>query len=246
MSNLKQKITERKSFVTYEIHILSTNQYVKMRPYTVREEKQYMIAESSKDVSVLFQTIKDIIANCSFNVLDPETLTDADIQFIMLQLKAKSKDDKAMLKITCPKCKKSFNFVADITKVNFISEKEHKLEYQIEDMVFYMQDPSLSTLAQLSNNAKELSVSEKIDLFLRLISECIVRVAFPDDLIDFTLEKENDKLEFLYSIDSNEIEKLKSFLDTLPHFEYNIKCNCPNCQHPINENIKGLDGFFFS
>lgn len=245
MSNLKQKINERKSFVTYDIRVLSTNEYIKMRPYTVGEEKQYMIAESNKDIAILFNTLKNIIANCSFDAINPETLTDADIQFIMLQLKAKSKDNKIYLKLTCPSCEKTFNYNADLALVEYCSNKEHKYEYKIQDMTFYMQDPQLDSIAKMSD-AQEFSISKKIDTFIEIISDCILRVAFPDEIIDFTLENKEDKIEFLYSIDSNEIEKLKEFFDTLPQFEYKINCSCPHCKNKIKKTIKGIDGFFFS
>lgn len=245
MSSLKKKINERKSYVTYDIRVISTNQYVEMRPYTVGEEKQYMIAESSKDIRVLFNTLKNIIANCSFDAINPETLTDADIQFIMLQLKAKSKDNKVLLKLTCPNCHKSFNYNADLEKVNYESDQEHNYEFALQDMVFYMQDPTLESIAKMTQTS-DSTISEKIDAFIEILSDCIVRVAFDDEIVDFTLETKEDKMEFLYSLDSNEVEKLKTFFDTLPQFAYEINCSCPHCKKQIQKTIKGIDGFFFS
>lgn len=246
MSQLRNKINERTSNLVYDIRVLSLDTYVKMRPYNVREEKEYMIAESTKDIKVFMDTIKRIIVECSFNKLDIDLLKDYDIQFIMLQLKAKSKDDKVMLRVTCPNCAKEFNLKASLDLVNYGSLEQHSYEINIEDMVFYMQDPTLDSYAKmLQASEEELSLSDKLDIFIDVISDCITRVAFADSVIDFQSESKEDRHDFLYNINAQELDKLRMFFDSLPNFHYSIDCNCPACKDKISKTITGLNGFFY-
>lgn len=248
MSQLKQLIANRQENLTYDIRVLSTGTVVKMRPYTVREEKEYMIAESSKDVKVFMDTIRNIISKCSFGVIKSDELEDYDIQFIMLQLKAKSKDDKISLRITCPNtnCNKEFNLNASLEKVYYASKEQHVYEIQIDDMTFYMQDPTIETYSKMIEaSEKDISLSEKLDVFIEVISDCVTRVATVTDVIDFQTEDKETKIDFLYSLNALEIDKLKNFFDTMPNFHYDIDCKCPSCKQHITKTITGLDGFFF-
>ena len=49
-----------------------------------------MIAQESGDEKKILKTIKDIISACSFNKLDPNECTSSDIEYLFLQLRAKS------------------------------------------------------------------------------------------------------------------------------------------------------------
>ncbi|MFM7855042.1 MAG: hypothetical protein ACKO96_24730, partial [Flammeovirgaceae bacterium] len=49
---------------TYELKVPSNGQVVKIRPFTVREEKLLLIAAESNDPNEIINTTKQIIKNC--------------------------------------------------------------------------------------------------------------------------------------------------------------------------------------
>ena len=56
----------------YDIKIPSTGKEIKVRPFTVKEEKLLLLAIETKDVNEIVKTVKQVINNClvsgDFNV----------------------------------------------------------------------------------------------------------------------------------------------------------------------------------
>ena len=76
---------------TYEIEIPSSKEKIKVRPFTVKEEKLLLMAMESKDVNEIVNTVKQIISNCIINgKVDVDKIPFFDIDFLFIFLRAKS------------------------------------------------------------------------------------------------------------------------------------------------------------
>ena len=74
----------------YTAVIPSSKKTIEFRPFLVKEEKILMMAQESKDNLQIIGALKDIIKSCTFNTVDPSELKTYDIEYLFLQLRAKS------------------------------------------------------------------------------------------------------------------------------------------------------------
>ena len=75
---------------TYELEVPSTDEKIKYRPFLVKEEKILMIAMESKDNAQIVNAVKDIVSECTFNKLNIATMPMFDVEYIFLNIRAKS------------------------------------------------------------------------------------------------------------------------------------------------------------
>jgi hypothetical protein len=89
----------------FEAKLFSTGKKVKFRPFTVKEEKILLIAQEANDIDQTLLAIRQIISNCVYDV-DVETLPMFDMEYLMLQLRAKSVNNMITFNMTEPDTKK--------------------------------------------------------------------------------------------------------------------------------------------
>ena len=93
---------------TYELEVPSTDEKVKYRPFLVKEEKILLMAlESGKNADII-QAVKDIVSECTFGKIDLGTMPMFDIEYIFLNIRAKSVGEISKLKLLCPDDKKTY------------------------------------------------------------------------------------------------------------------------------------------
>ena len=86
---------------TYELVIPSTGKTVKFRPFLVKEEKILLLAEQSEDEKTMKDAIVQIVKNCIISRIKVEDLTYFDLEYIFLQLRARSLEEFLDMEITC-------------------------------------------------------------------------------------------------------------------------------------------------
>ena len=75
---------------TYELEVPSTDEKIKQRPFLVKEEKILLMAlESGKNEDII-RSIKDIVSQCTFGKLDLGSMPMFDVEYIFLNIRAKS------------------------------------------------------------------------------------------------------------------------------------------------------------
>ena len=75
---------------TYELTLPSQDVKVKFRPFLVKEEKILLMALESQNNDEIYQATKQIIESCTFNNLKTDELPTFDLEYIFLQIRAKS------------------------------------------------------------------------------------------------------------------------------------------------------------
>ena len=86
---------------TYTLTIPSTKKQVKYRPFLVKEEKALLIAQQSEDVSVMIESLKQVIRGCVLDKVDVDKLATFDIEYIFTQIRAKSVGEIVELLFPC-------------------------------------------------------------------------------------------------------------------------------------------------
>lgn len=87
---------------TYELTIPSNGDVIKVRPFTVKEEKLLLIAAESKDANEIISTVKQVINNCIIEgAVDINKSPFFDIDYIFIFLRAKSVSETVPMRMTC-------------------------------------------------------------------------------------------------------------------------------------------------
>ena len=86
----------------HELKIPSTGRKVKYRPFVVREEKLLLLALESGEQQDITDAIVQIIGNCLQTKIDLDSLSTFDVEYIFLNVRAKSVGEILEFAITCP------------------------------------------------------------------------------------------------------------------------------------------------
>ena len=110
----------------YELTLPSTDTKVQYRPFLVKEEKILYMALESGEEKEMQQATKDILKSVTFDKLEVEELPTFDVEYIFLQVRAKSVGEIAKFKVICPDDKKTYGDVeVDISKVEVQVDDAH-------------------------------------------------------------------------------------------------------------------------
>lgn len=202
----------------FELTIPSTNKKVKFRPFTVKEEKILLIAQESNDPKQMVLAIKQILNNC-LQGIDVNTLATFDLQYILLNIRAKSVNNEVTFNIKDPDTNETIELVIDINDIEIKRSPDHNKIIKITDTIaLQMRYPTIEYIEELDPEKKKSSD----DLF-NIMVECIESVVDGDQvykLKDFTQQEVAD---FLDSLTADVAMRIKKFFDTMPVMRYEKK-----------------------
>lgn len=85
----------------FELTIPSTEQTLMFRPFLVKEEKILLLAMESKDEKTMLDAMVQVIKSCALAPIKVEDLASFDLEYLFLQLRAKSVHEIAELAYKC-------------------------------------------------------------------------------------------------------------------------------------------------
>jgi T4 bacteriophage base plate protein len=85
----------------FEITIPSTGKEVTFRPFLVKEEKILLIALESGEEKAMLEAIVQVITSCAVSPLKIDSLANFDLEYIFLQLRARSVNEVVDLTYRC-------------------------------------------------------------------------------------------------------------------------------------------------
>ena len=86
----------------YRLNVPSTDEEIKYRPFVVAEEKLLLIAQETGDEESMLNAVKQIVEGCTFGALDVAHMALFDLEYIFLNIRAKSVGETAKVKVKCP------------------------------------------------------------------------------------------------------------------------------------------------
>jgi hypothetical protein len=230
----------------YSLIVPSTQKELKFKPFTVKDEKCLLIAQDSEDVGVMLDTVKDVIQRCVIEV-DINKLTSFDIEFIFLQIRAKSVGEYVSLIFNC-----------DVDHGDKVEESQSRVVVNLEDVtVKYteghtdkislwgdvgvkMKYPDIKTLDILRKNKNVLTDEETYTI----LSEYIDFIWSGDNLFYIKDIPKEELISFIDGLQSAQLKKILQFFYTIPRLYVEVKYTCPLCGLEHNKYIEGLSSFF--
>ena len=86
---------------TYELNLISTGKPVRYRPFLVKEQKLFLMSAESDDTKELITTIRNVLKNCLLDEVDVDNLPSFDLEYLFMNLRARSVEEVVNLKYKC-------------------------------------------------------------------------------------------------------------------------------------------------
>ena len=159
---------------TYELTLPSNGKKIKYRPFLVREEKILIMALETEDMKQISDAVLTILNGCILTKdVKVESLPSFDIEFLFLNVRAKSVGEKIDVNLTCPDDNKtSVKVEIDLDSIKIKKNKGHSKTVKLDDALsLKLKYPSLESFV---NNNFEANVDDAdIKSTLKLITSCI-------------------------------------------------------------------------
>ena len=203
----------------YDLTIPSSKKKVQYRPFLVKEEKILLIAQETNNSTATLQAIKTIIESCVSGIDDVNNLPLFDIEYIFLQLRAKSVGELIEPTIICPETQEKILTQINIEEIQLTTNKNHKTDIKISDeIIISMKYPSISLLENLEN----LIDYNNPATFYQLLIHCIKHIQTPEQKINAEDISIEELEEFVDNLNKKQFEQLLNFFATSPRLEKEI------------------------
>ena len=223
---------------TYTLTLPSTGEEIKYRPFLVKEQKTLMMAQESKDGGEIVDAMSQLIANCTFNKVDPKVCPLFDAEYIFLRLRGKSIGDKVTVMVTCPDDEKTqAEIEVDISEIEVNMTEDHSRDIQVTDDVKMILD------YPLLNDAKSFINKKDETIIFDALETCVKEVHFGETVYQKVDISKQDLTEFIDSLDTEQFAKIVKFFETMPKLRHVIEVTNPKTKVTSEILLEGLDSF---
>ncbi len=227
---------------TYELEIPSTDEKISYRPFLVKEEKILLMAMESGKNEDIINAVKQIVSECTFNKLKVGTMPMFDIEYIFLNIRAKSIGEVSKLKLLCPDDKKTYADVeVNLEEVQVQVGDDHTNKIELTDsMGMIMTYPTIDSFAD--SGIQDINASNMTGI----ISKCIMQIYENngEKVYDAKDQTEKELQEFIEQMNTKQFKDVQKFFDSMPKLKHEIKVKNPKTKKVSNITLQGLNDFF--
>jgi len=227
---------------TYELEVPSTATKIKYRPFLVKEEKILLMAMESDDNNQVIQAVKTIVSECTYNKVDLGNSPMFDIEYIFLQIRAKSAGEVSNLKLLCKDDGKTYADVeVNLTEIEVQVTEEHTNKIELTDeMGMIMSYPTIDSFANTGIS--------KIDSsnMLEVIATCIQQIYDKkgEEVFEAKDQTKKELNDFIEQLNTKQFLKIQEFFDTMPKLQHLVKVKNPVTKVENEVMLSGLNDFF--
>ena len=223
----------------FELTLPSTGEKVEYRPFLVKEEKALMIAQQAGKSEDIMRAVKDVITSCTFEKVDAEKLPIFDLEYIFINLRAKSVGEIVKLMVTCPDDNTTKVQVdVDLTKIECHKEVGHDTNIRLTDEIGLIMDyPKVSSVT-------ELDLDNEMESTFNVIKSCVRQVYDSNNVYEKVDMDKNDLDEFIESMSHDQFERVQEFFNTMPKVRHMIKVKNPKTGVDGEVVLEGMQSFF--
>ena len=227
---------------TYELVIPSTDEKIEYRPFLVKEEKILLIAMESGQQKDIITAIKQIVTACTFGKLKIGRMPMFDVEYLFLNIRAKSVGEISELKLIAPDDKKTkVDVEVDLSTIQVQEEEGHTNKIELTDeMGIYMQYPTVDTFGE--SGISDINASN----MLEVITGCIAQIYDKkgEEVFEAKDQTKKEMLDFVEQLNSKQFQDVQSFFDTAPKLKHEITIKNPKTKVESKVVLSGLGDFF--
>ncbi len=234
---------------TYELNLISTGKPVRYRPFLVKEQKMFLMSAESEDTKELITTIRNVLKNCLLDEVDVDNLPSFDLEYLFMNLRARSVEEVVNLKYKCnnnvknkegeeKKCNHIVEFDVNILEIEPTTYDNHTDKIQINEKVgIRLKYPTFEMFQKYDN-------LEQGEAMLQVLVDCIDYI-YDEEQMYYSKDSTRKELEeFIDNLQQKDLEKFKDFFNTMPELKKDLNFDCPKCEHKETITVKGMQNFF--
>jgi len=227
---------------TYELVVPSTDEKLKYRPFLVKEEKILMIAMEGKEQSGIIEATKEIVKSCTFGKFDTLQAPIFDVEYIFLNIRAKSVGEISTVRLRCLDDNETFVPTdIDLTKVEVEMNKDHTNKVELsEEMGMIMTYPTLDSFNEYEGTV--VNASNMIDI----IASCVTQIYDKggEEVFEAKDSTKQELIDFIEQLNAKQFQDVQAFFDTMPKLTHTVKIKNPKTKKESEITLSGLNDFF--
>ena len=226
----------------YEMVVPSTDEKIKYRPFLIKEEKILLIAMESGENKDIIQAVKQIVSECTFNKLELGDMPMFDVEFLFLNIRAKSVGEISKLKVLCQDDKVTYaNVEVDLSKIEVQVEDDHTNKIELSDeMGVIMKYPSIDSFS--TAGIAEITASNMLDVIVACIDTIYDKKG--EEVYDSKDSTQKELVDFVEQLNTKQFQEVQKFFDTMPKLRHEIKVKNPKTKKESKVVLTGLSDFF--
>jgi len=235
----------------YDCILPSNKKKVKFRPFLVKEQKLLLMATEATEVKDSVEAMKQVVKNCVLDDVDVEALAVFDLEFLFLNLRARSVSEVVKVKYKCnnvieskgideedKRCENVVDIDINVLEITPEFGEGHSNKIQLSDNLgIVFKYPTFEMVENMTGKSENEVI---FDLIIKSID-----YIYDNDELYYAKDANQDELvEFIDGLTQEHLEKIKDFFDTLPKIKKDIKFECNKCGHHEDITIEGIQNFF--
>ena len=230
---------------TYDLTLPSTGKKIKYRPFLVREEKILIMAMESENMSEITNAIVQILSDCIVSKdIKVESLATFDIEYLFLNVRAKSVGETVDVNLTCPDDGVTqVEMSIDIDSIKVQKTRGHKNIIKLDDeLSMKLKYPSLDQFVE--NNFETEKGESEIGQSLAMITSCIEMIYNQEESWEASDYSKKEMNEFIEQLNTKQFKQIEKFFATMPKLSHTIAVKNPETGVESEVVLEGLASFF--
>ena len=227
---------------TYELEIPSTDEKIKYRPFLVKEEKILLIAMESGKSEDMLQSVKDIVDECTFNKLKLGAMPMFDVEYIFLNIRAKSVGEVSKLKVLCQDDMKTYaDIEVDLNDIQVQVDDDHTNKIELSDeMGVIMKYPTIDSFTK--HKIDDVNASNMLNVIVACIAQIYDKKG--EEVYDSKDSTEKELIDFIEQLNTKQFAQIQKFFDTMPSLRHTITVKNPKTKKQSEVTLTGINDFF--
>ena len=237
------------NIIKHTLTLPSNGKELTYRPFLVKEEKILMMAMESGEVKDIVRATRDIISSCVEDELDVPTLPMFDIEYIFLQLRAKSVGDELEVSFSleddpCDTLENKncvYNTKIKVDDIQVERDKNHKDIIDLTDTIkIKMKYPKIEDSTQLAGLKGKALINKTFEMVGNSVDYIM-----EDEEIHYTKDYTKKEMEeFIQSLSSGQFKNIQEFFNTMPKLKKEVSGKCGYCEKKNTTVLEGMAAFF--
>ena len=228
---------------TYDLVLPSNGKKIKYRPFLVREEKVLILALESQDIKQISNAVKSTLKSCvQTRGVKIDDLPSFDIEYIFLNVRAKSVGESLDLVITCPDDNETtVNAQIYTDDIEVVKDPEHDIEIPLDaKLTLKMKYPSMDQFIKNNFNIGDATSDEDFNI----VSSCIDTIYDDSDVWSASDCTKKELVEWVGDLNTAQFKEVEKFFATMPKLSHTMKVTNPKTKVESEVTLEGLASFF--
>ena len=234
----------------HELTLISSGKKIRFRPFLVKEQKLLlMISQGEDNNDETVNVVKQILKNCVVDDINIDDLPTFDLEYLFLNLRARSVNEIVELRYKCnnivkdekgeeKQCGSLEKFEIKLLNIKPTKGEGHDNNIKLsEKMGIVMKYPTFEMITKLDGKSED-------EILMELLTNCVDYVYDADNIYKAKDTPREEMIEFIDSMQQKDLEKIQNFFETAPKIKHTVEFKCKKCDYEEKIPVEGLQSFF--